>query len=271
MSAVGRGPVARTTYLALAVATRVTTDVPLLWMFVAIHFAWRGQGGLRNALWNAGAFVAWALLHSLLARDGARGVLSRGVGPDFVRIAYVVVAGLTLSGLLVAWRPVSGEVWSATGAVAWVLSALYVASLVALVLITGHFDYAEFLGLRRIADRVAGRPCRPAALSVEGPYAYCRHPMYLAMLAAFWVGPVMTFGRLEFAGLSTLYLLIGLRLEERNLRQELGPGYDLYRANVPMLIPRLTPWRVPEGSADGRAGVTSSTHSSADAAREVTR
>jgi protein-S-isoprenylcysteine O-methyltransferase Ste14 len=37
-----------------------------------------------------------------------------------------------------------------------------------------------------------------------------------------------------------------LRLEERNLRQELGPGYDLYRANVPMLIPRLTPWRGPK-------------------------
>jgi len=236
--------VSRTTYRALAVATRVTTDVPLLWMFVAVHFAWRGPGGVENALGNASAFVAWAVLHSLLARDGARRVLSRWVGPDFVRIAYVVVAGLTLAGLLLAWRPVSGEVWSATGAVAWVLSGLYVASLVALVFITGHFDYPEFLGLRRIADRVAGRPPRAATLSVEGPYAYCRHPMYLAMLAAFWVGPAMTFARLEFAILSTLYLLVGLRLEERNLRQELGPDYDVYSANVPMLVPRLTPWRL---------------------------
>ena len=86
-------------------------------------------------------------------------------------------------------------------------------------------------------------------LSVEGPYGYCRHPMYLAMLAAFWVGPVMSSGRLEFAALSTVYLLVGLRLEERNLRQELGPGYDLYRANVPMLVPRLTAWRLPAAEA----------------------
>ncbi len=239
----------RTGYRALAVATRVTTDVPLLWMFVAVHLAWRGHGGFDSALRNAGAFAAWAVLHSLLARDAARRVLSRWVGPDFVRIAYVIFAGLTLAGVLLAWRPVSGEVWSATGPAAWVLSGLYVGSLVALVFITSHFDYPEFLGLRRIADRVAGRPPRPATLSVEGPYAYCRHPMYLAMLAAFWVGPVMTFARLEFAILSTLYLLIGLRLEERNLRQELGPDYDVYSAHVPMLIPRLTPWRAAASDA----------------------
>ncbi|HUL77464.1 MAG TPA: isoprenylcysteine carboxylmethyltransferase family protein [Vicinamibacteria bacterium] len=251
----------RTTYLALAVATRVLTDLPLLWMFVAIHFAWRADGGVENALWNAVAFLAWAVLHSVLARDTARRLASRWVGPDLVRIAYVLVAGLTLAALLLAWRPVSGEVWHAIGAAAWVLSALYVASLVALVAITFHFDYAEFLGLRRIEDRVAGRRHRSAALSVEGPYAYCRHPMYLAMLAAFWVGPVMTFGRLEFALLSTLYLLVGLRLEERNLRQELGPEYDLYRSNVPMLIPRLTAWHAPADTAEPRSVAASGARS----------
>jgi protein-S-isoprenylcysteine O-methyltransferase Ste14 len=50
---------------------------------------------------------------------------------------------------------------------------------------------------------------------------------------------------MEFVALSTLYLLVGLRLEESNLRQELGPEHDLYRANAPMLIPRLMPWRGP--------------------------
>ncbi len=261
----------RTTYVALAVATRVTTDVPLLWMFVAVHLAWPGHGGLENVLWNASAFTVWAVIHSLLARDAGRRVLARWVDPDFVRIAYVVVAGLTLSALLLAWRPVSGQVWGAAGPAAWVLSALYVASLLALVFITLHFDYAEFLGLRRLADRVARRPSRPAALSVEGPYAHCRHPMYLAMLAAFWMGPVMTFGRLEFAILSTAYLLIGLRLEERNLRQELGPDYDLYRTNVPMLIPRITAWRLPDGDV-GRDRRASGAHpSDVDAARGATR
>ena len=243
----------RSTYLALAIAARVLTDIPLLGMFALIHLGWRGDGGGEDALWNAGAFAAWAFLHSLLAREAARRVLSRWVGRDFVRIAYVIVAGVTLALLLLVWRPVSGGLWHATGALAWVLSALYVASLVGLVFITSHFDYAEFLGLRQIKSRATGRPPRPPALSVDGPYGYCRHPMYMAMLAAFWVGPVMSSGRLEFVALSTLYLFVGLRLEERNLRRELGPEYDLYCANVPMLIPRLTRWRVPgRGSRSGR-------------------
>jgi methanethiol S-methyltransferase len=99
----------RTTYLVLAIAARVLTDLPLLGMFVLIHFGWRGDGDGKDAAWNAGAFAAWAVLHSLFARDAARRVLSRGVGPDFVRIAYVIVAGVTLALLLLVWHP--GE-WS---------------------------------------------------------------------------------------------------------------------------------------------------------------
>jgi len=233
----------RTAYLAFAIAARLLTDIPLVAMFVLIHFGWRSDGGGKDALWNAGLFAVWAALHSLLARDAGRRVLSRWAGPDFVRIAYVVIAGVTLAILLLAWRPISGELWHATGVRAWVLTALYVGALVALVYITTRFDYAEFLGLRRLKSRLTGVPPRPPALSADGAYGYCRHPMYLAMLAAFWVGPVMSWGRMEFVALATLYLFVGLRLEEGNLRQELGPEYDLYRANVPMLIPRLTRWR----------------------------
>lgn len=252
MVCVRRGTISRTAYLATVVATRLLTDVPLLGMFALIHFGMRGEGGARQALWNAGLYTTWAVLHSLLARDTGRRWLSRWVGGDFVRIAYVTIAGVTLAVVLLLWRPISGALWHATGAAAWALTALYLASLVALVIVTSHFDYAEFLGLRRIASLVTGRPPGPPVLSVEGPYGYTRHPMYLAMLAALWVGPVMSYGRLEFVALSTLYLFVGLRLEEGNLRQELGPEYDLYRANVPMLLPRLTPWRRPGPAVEPR-------------------
>jgi methanethiol S-methyltransferase len=235
----------RSASLVLAVAARVLTDGPLLWMFVLVHSGWRGDGGAGSAAANAAAFTGWAVLHSLLAREPAKRLGARWVGPDLVRVSYVIVAGVTLALLMLAWQPVSGELWHATGVAAWLLGALYVASLAGLVYAASRFDYTEFLGLRQMKGRVTGQPARPPALSVEGPYGYCRHPMYLAMIAAFWVGPVMSFGRLELAALSTLYLLVGLRLEERNLRQEIGPEYDLYRANVPMLVPRLTPWRGP--------------------------
>jgi len=67
--------------------------------------------------------------------------------------------------------------------------------------------------------------------------------MYVFFIGALWIGPVMTYGRLEFAAMGTVYMLIGTYFEERNLRAELGASYDEYRAHVPMWIPRLTPWK----------------------------
>jgi hypothetical protein len=51
----------------------------------------------------------------------------------------------------------------------------------------------------------------------------------------------MTYGRLEFAFLGNVYLIIGTFFEERNMREEMGEVYTLYRENVPMWIPRLRP------------------------------
>jgi protein-S-isoprenylcysteine O-methyltransferase Ste14 len=49
----------------------------------------------------------------------------------------------------------------------------------------------------------------------------------------------MTMNSLTIALLFTLYFYFGAKHEETGLRQEFGPLYDRYRAQVPMLIPRL--------------------------------
>jgi len=233
-------------YYFLVAVTRLSSDAPLLWMFFFLHFPRRGSGGAGDALWNGILYAAFAGLHSLFAREAPKRFVARLVGPAFVRIAYVILSGVTLALLLLLWRPVSGELWHTTGYASWLLTAAYVASVLTLIRIPSYFDYLDFLGLRQIARSLVGEPSSPAVLSVKGPYAYCRHPMYLAMLAVFWVGPAMSYTRLEFVLLGTLYLFVGLVFEEGNLRRELGASYDLYSANVPMLIPRLTPWQYHE-------------------------
>jgi protein-S-isoprenylcysteine O-methyltransferase Ste14 len=65
----------------------------------------------------------------------------------------------------------------------------------------------------------------------------------------------MTYSRLEFALLGSIYLIIGTIFEERNLREELGEAYTLYRENVPMWIPRVQPWKLqtpPKSLPDSR-------------------
>jgi protein-S-isoprenylcysteine O-methyltransferase Ste14 len=51
----------------------------------------------------------------------------------------------------------------------------------------------------------------------------------------------MTVGGLLFAGGLTLYILIGLRFEERSLRATFGVDYEAYALRVPALLPRIRP------------------------------
>lgn len=58
-------------------------------------------------------------------------------------------------------------------------------------------------------------------------------------LTIFWAAPTMTVAHLIFALVTTAYILIAIRLEERDLVSAFGNGYVDYRARTPMLIPRL--------------------------------
>ena len=89
----------------------------------------------------------------------------------------------------------------------------------------------------------AGYVRKNAELTVTGPYAYTRNPLYLgsmmiavgfAAASGRWVIPIV---------LAALFLAIYLPTifsEEAFLRTEF-PGFDAYAAKVPRLLPRLTP------------------------------
>jgi protein-S-isoprenylcysteine O-methyltransferase Ste14 len=53
----------------------------------------------------------------------------------------------------------------------------------------------------------------------------------------------MTMSHLVFAIVTTAYILIAIRFEERDLVTALGEDYVEYRKRTPMLVPKVMPER----------------------------
>jgi protein-S-isoprenylcysteine O-methyltransferase Ste14 len=76
-----------------------------------------------------------------------------------------------------------------------------------------------------------------------GPYRLVRHPIYTGIIAASFILAIQRGAPDGFLGASmmTLGWWMKARIEEGLLSHELGPAYDDYRRNTPMLIPSLRP------------------------------
>jgi protein-S-isoprenylcysteine O-methyltransferase Ste14 len=188
----------------------------------------------------------FAVQHSVMARPGFKRLLTRVVPAAAERSTYVLASSLTLILLFSQWRPLGGLIWDVQHPVG--RGALYGGFAVgwALVLIaTFAINHFDLFGLRQTWRAFRGRP--QAALPFTTPVLYriVRHPLYVGWLFAFWSTPTMTVTHLLFAVVTTAYILVAIRLEERDLLHA-HPEYAEYRRRVPMIVPG---WRQQAGAA----------------------
>jgi protein-S-isoprenylcysteine O-methyltransferase Ste14 len=107
------------------------------------------------------------------------------------------------------------------------------------LLSTFLINHFELFGLQQAWLHVRGREAKSHELRQPFFYKWVAHPIYAGFVLAFWATPEMTVGHLMFAAGMSVYILIAIRYEERDLRSLYGRDYELYRSGVGMLTPRL--------------------------------
>jgi methanethiol S-methyltransferase len=184
--------------------------------------------------------VLFAVQHSGMARRGFKKWWTQFVPVQVERSLYVLAASLVLILLFLLWRPIGGLLWSIedpTGqSVMWSLFGLGWLIVLLSTFLINHF---ELFGLQQAWFNLRQR--QAAAPEFRQPFLYrlVRHPLYLGFFIALWATPVMSVGHMLLAGGLSIWMLIAIQLEERDLVALFGDAYESYRRNVGMIIPFL--------------------------------
>lgn len=181
----------------------------------------------------------FGLQHSAMARPAFKRWCTQSIPPAMERSTYVLAAAVVLALLFWLWLPLPYTLWRAEGALATVLLAASVMGWGIVLLSTFLIDHFDLFGLRQAWLHFLQRPQTPPVFRTTLLYRLVRHPIMLGFLIAFWFTPHMTAGHLLFAAGMTAYILIGIRHEERDLVQALGPTYAAYRRETPAFLPGL--------------------------------
>jgi len=95
-------------------------------------------------------------------------------------------------------------------------------------------NISDFLGFRQLKQQEA-----EVKLITNGYYAVVRHPLYLLTIMFLVFNPVVTAQWLLLTIGSSIYFIIGARIEEKRFLHDFGDEYYRYKQSVPFLFPSL--------------------------------
>lgn len=191
-------------------------------------------------LLDLGLIALFGLQHSVMARPRFKAWLTRSVPETTERSVYVMAANLVLILLFLLWRPMPGVIWSVDAfwaeALLW---AGFAAGWTLVFVSTWLLNHFELFGLHQHWRNLRGQAAPAPAFREPLFYKWVRHPLYAGFILGFWSIPTMTMGHLLLAAGLTVYILIAIRYEERDLIAAIGPSYEDYRRRVGMLVPGI--------------------------------
>ena len=203
--------------------------------FELIHTGFGEAGKLAADVFLS---LLFPLQHSIMIRKKFRDRLVRFVRAEYHGILFTIASGIVMLVILGFWQQSAYTLFSFGGIFWWLLRGGYFLSIAGLS--WGALSIVPFdpFGFYSILYTLRGTTPPPLQLAIRGPYRYVRHPLYLLSIVMIWSCPEITADRLVFNVLWTVWIIIGARLEERDLIATFGDAYRNYQQKIPMLVPR---------------------------------
>lgn len=184
--------------------------------------------------------IAWCVLHSVMISVSVTEFFRQRLGPHFrfYRLFFNLVSVLTLIPVVLYASSVQTEPifrWEGYK----LIFRIFFLGTAALLFFSGasHYDSAQFLGLRQIRVKISNKGLTGSGeLDTSGVLSLIRHPWYLGAILLIWARP-LDLSAILVNGLLTIYLLVGIYLEENKLVKEFGDQYRSYQQRVSRLFP----------------------------------
>ena len=201
----------------------------------------------RALIMNIILLSIFAAQHSIMARPEFKRIWTRIVPAPVERSTFVLFSSLALILLFWQWRTIPDVAWDIRNpAGQYVLFALSVLGWLMVLLSTMLISHFDLFGLRQVYLYARSEEYTPVGFKEVFLYKIVRHPIMLGFIIAFWATPLMTYGHLLFAAVTTVYIVVAIQFEERDIQGVHGAEYDRYRSRVSMLVPMP-----PKKRADG--------------------
>jgi methanethiol S-methyltransferase len=184
-------------------------------------------------------WIGFGFIHSLLIDLRFSNWVSRVMGRYYAyyRLSYNILSLILFIVLLTYSRSLDSEL-VIKFIPPWTIfqNILLVGSGFIIIWAFLSYDALDFMGIHQIREFGEKDNTSQKTITSKGLLGVVRHPMYLATIVFMWSLNSTRVDILVHLVL-TIYIIIGIKLEERKLIKQFGLAYIDYQKNVPALIP----------------------------------
>ena len=180
----------------------------------------------------------FAVQHTIMARESFKVKITKLIPVSAERALFVLLTGVILWAILILW-PVNSEIiWAVdSGFLSKAIYGFAIFGWAYLFIASFAINHFELFGLEQVYRYLKGKDCEKVPFKERLMYKFDRHPIMTGAIIGMWATPVMRLDHLIFSIMFTIYIVIGVSIEERDLIRQWGDSYRSYKKRVKSIVP----------------------------------